>query len=330
MASRKFQIPKDEYVISKPIFDDTQVNETQEPLHIEFEGSTKKEIYMISCDRLKMDEENSVIYGAESEESVSQLADEIRQNGFKSAIMAYPSPDEPGIYQIESGHRRFLAAQQAGLHEIPVILTEPPKTQAERRIRLISMNLHSRESLKPTVMARVIQTLLDANREERTLKGLPCDMATLSEITAAQVELSVKSLEKYRTIPRLNSKLQEYADAGISWSALVQAVTLPEDKQEALALAIKTEVERVGEENVSRQWIIAMINKMRQDLIGTTTKAKTLVKSRDGAKIVAKCMKDFDDIANGTAVFKESDKKAAIENLRKIRDAIDKKLEELS
>lgn len=313
MGRSKFSIPKEEYVVSPRPQKETQPEVT---------GNIKN----ISCDNLIMDNENSKIYGEESEESVKELANDMKQNGFKGAILAYP---ENGKYKIESGHRRFMAAKLAGIHEIPVIVTEAPQTESQRRIRLISMNLHSRDNLKPTVMANVIQTLMEADKQEQERKGLQTDIATLMEIVSSQVELSVKSIEKYRQIPKLIPELQNLADNGISWSALVQGVTLPPEKQKTVALSINTEIERVGAENVSRQWISSLIARMKQEMIGQPEKVKTVVKRRDGSKIVAKCAKDFEDIANGNAIFKETDKKNLLENLLKIRECVDKKIKEL-
>lgn len=318
----KFNVPLDEYVV-KSNFKNNQTRSE--------EYDSSKNIIDIACDKLIMDTENVQIYGEETDESIRELSADINKNGFKGAIMAYPiTIDNVQKYQIESGHRRFMAAKLAGLSKIPVILTEAPKTDSQRRIRLISMNLHSRETLKPTVMANVISTLMAANREEQERSNQPTDIATLMSIVSSQVELSTKSIEKYRQIPKLIPALQTLADNGISWSALVQSVTLPPEKQESIAASIQREIERVGIENVSRQWIVSLITRVKQEMIGPTAKAKTVVKRRDGAKIIAKCVKDFDDIMNGNAVFKEVNKTETLENLKKIRECIDKKIEELN
>ena len=46
--------------------------------------------------------------------------------------------------------------------------------------------------------------------------------------------------------------------------------------------------------------------------------------------MVQKSLKDFDDLVNGNAVFKENEKHIAVENLKKLRENIDKKIDELS
>lgn len=321
----KFKVPEDEYVIKQANVSAT-IKDTEE-----YASSTF--IADIPCENIIIDNENSIIYGDETEKTLAELANDIKRNGFKGAIIAYPvtnNTDNRELFQIESGHRRFLAAKMAGLDVVPVIITEKPKSEAERRIRLISMNLHARNSLKPTVVANIINTLLSANKEEQQRQHLPYDMATLMEIVSSQMELSVKSLEKYRQFDKLHPELKEIADEGISWSALAQSSALPDDIQKTIASAIWKEIGRVGVDNVSRQWILSLIARVKQELSGQTVKPKTVVKRRDGGKIIAKAAKDFDDIINGNAIFKGEDRENTLKNLVKIKECIDKKIEELS
>lgn len=323
MAGRKFFVPEDEYVINNTI--------NQKPIFHESSSSTT--IIDVNYENLIMDDENSTIYGNESEDSLKELAFDMETNGFKGAIIAYPidsKNDSQQKYQIESGHRRFMAAKIAGIKKIPVIVTKKPESDAERRIRLISMNLHGREALKPTVMATVINTLIEANKEEQESHNLPFDMRTLMEIVSKQMELSVKSLEKYRQFDKLNTALKEIADEGISWSALAQCSSLPEEKQKTIASSIWDEIGRVGVDNVSRQWILSLITRIKQEMSGQSIKPKTVVKRRDGSKIIAKAAKDFDDIINGNAIFKNEDRDITLKNLIKIKKCIDKKINELS
>lgn len=56
-------------------------------------------------------------------EALSELADSIRKRGILQPIIVRSQPDS-GLYQIVAGERRWRAAQQAQLHEIPVILRD--------------------------------------------------------------------------------------------------------------------------------------------------------------------------------------------------------------
>ena len=55
-----------------------------------------------------------------SEEKLNELADSIRKNGIIQPIAVRPSKSDSGKYEIIAGERRWLAAQRAGLHQIPV------------------------------------------------------------------------------------------------------------------------------------------------------------------------------------------------------------------
>lgn len=56
-----------------------------------------------------------------NEESLQQLADTVKSQGFQSVLVARPHLQKPGIFQLTAGHRRRDAAQRAGLSVLPVI-----------------------------------------------------------------------------------------------------------------------------------------------------------------------------------------------------------------
>jgi len=59
-----------------------------------------------------------------SEEKLEELSNSIRKNGIIQPIAVRPSKSDPGRFEIVAGERRWLAAQKAGLHEIPVTVLE--------------------------------------------------------------------------------------------------------------------------------------------------------------------------------------------------------------
>ena len=59
-----------------------------------------------------------------SEEKLDELANSIKKNGIIQPIAVRPSKAEDGKYQIVAGERRWIAAQRAGLHEIPVTILD--------------------------------------------------------------------------------------------------------------------------------------------------------------------------------------------------------------
>ena len=58
------------------------------------------------------------------EDKLEELANSIRKNGVIQPIAVRPSKSGPGKYEIIAGERRWLAAQRAGLHEIPIAILD--------------------------------------------------------------------------------------------------------------------------------------------------------------------------------------------------------------
>ncbi|MGB3626351.1 MAG: ParB/RepB/Spo0J family partition protein [Henriciella sp.] len=57
-----------------------------------------------------------------SESELAELAESIKSKGVLQAILVRPDPKESGKYQIVAGERRWRAAKQAGLKEIPATI----------------------------------------------------------------------------------------------------------------------------------------------------------------------------------------------------------------
>ena len=57
------------------------------------------------------------------EESLQDLTSSIKERGIIQPIIVRKSTDNNSKYEIIAGERRWLAAQKAGLHEVPVVIT---------------------------------------------------------------------------------------------------------------------------------------------------------------------------------------------------------------
>ena len=57
------------------------------------------------------------------EESLKELSNSIKERGVIQPIIVRKSKLENTKYEIIAGERRWLAARKAGLHDIPVIIT---------------------------------------------------------------------------------------------------------------------------------------------------------------------------------------------------------------
>ena len=58
------------------------------------------------------------------QENLEELANSIKEHGIIQPIIVRRSNVDKSTYEIIAGERRWLAAQKAGLHEVPVVITE--------------------------------------------------------------------------------------------------------------------------------------------------------------------------------------------------------------
>ncbi|HHG91005.1 MAG TPA: ParB/RepB/Spo0J family partition protein [Devosia sp.] len=63
-------------------------------------------------------------------EQLEELASSIREKGVMQPLLVRPGGENPDIYEIIAGERRWRAAQAAGLHEVPVIIREVDDKEA--------------------------------------------------------------------------------------------------------------------------------------------------------------------------------------------------------
>ncbi len=65
-----------------------------------------------------------------NEEKLNELSDSIKQNGLIQPIAVRQDKTDPGKFEIVAGERRWMAAQRAGLHEVPIVILDLNDNQA--------------------------------------------------------------------------------------------------------------------------------------------------------------------------------------------------------
>ena len=90
------------------------------------------------------------------EESLHDLTNSIKQRGIIQPIIVRLSADHDSKYEIIAGERRWLAAQKAGLHEVPVVIT----------------NINDLKSLEFAIVENVQRKDLNAIEEARGYQRL--------------------------------------------------------------------------------------------------------------------------------------------------------------
>ena len=93
-----------------------------------------------------------------SEFKLEELTNSIKKNGIIQPIAVRANKDEPGKYQIVAGERRWLAAQRAGLHDIPVNILELSDVES---LEVAIVENIQRDDLNPVEEARGYKRLSD-------------------------------------------------------------------------------------------------------------------------------------------------------------------------
>ncbi len=92
------------------------------------------------------------------QEALDELAASIARQGVLQPLLVRPHPAKPGHYQIIAGERRWRAAQQAQLHEVPVLIR--PLSDAAAVVAALVENLQ-RADLNPLEEAMGYRRLMD-------------------------------------------------------------------------------------------------------------------------------------------------------------------------
>jgi len=92
------------------------------------------------------------------QENLEELTNSIKERGVIQPIIVRNSQDYSDKYEIIAGERRWLAAQNAGLHEIPVVITEADDLKS---LEFAIVENVQRQDLNPIEEARGYQRLVD-------------------------------------------------------------------------------------------------------------------------------------------------------------------------
>ena len=92
------------------------------------------------------------------EENLQDLANSIKERGVIQPIIVRKSDSENSKYEIIAGERRWLAAQRAGLHEIPVVVTDADDLKS---LEFAIVENVQRHDLNPLEEAQGYKRLID-------------------------------------------------------------------------------------------------------------------------------------------------------------------------
>tara|TARA_B100000427_G_scaffold306976_1_gene294116 strand:+ start:221 stop:1072 length:852 start_codon:yes stop_codon:yes gene_type:complete len=91
------------------------------------------------------------------EEKLNELSLSIKENGIIQPVAVRPNKYEPGKFEIVAGERRWLAAQKAGLNEVPAIVLD---IDDQKSLEIAIVENVQREDLSVIEEAKAYQRLV--------------------------------------------------------------------------------------------------------------------------------------------------------------------------
>ena len=92
------------------------------------------------------------------EDSLKDLTNSIKERGIIQPIIVRKSSDDTSKYEIIAGERRWLSAQKAGLHEVPVVIAD---VDVLKSLEFAIVENVQRNDLNAIEEARGYQRLID-------------------------------------------------------------------------------------------------------------------------------------------------------------------------
>jgi ParB family transcriptional regulator, chromosome partitioning protein len=155
-------------------------------------------------------------------EEVESLAKSIREKGVIQPVLVRPVAGEPGIYELVAGERRWRAAQQAQLHEIPALVRE----------------LADRETLEVALVENLQRQDLTAVEEARGYQRMMDEFRRTQEDVAEVVGKSRSHVANTLRLLTLPVPVQEMVDDGRITAGHARPLVGLEDAQRLAARVV--------------------------------------------------------------------------------------------
>ena len=176
-------------------------------------------------------------------EEMNSLIESVQQQGIMTPLILRPLEGTTDEYEIISGHRRFRAAQKAGLAEVPAFIR--PVSRDEAAIMVVDSNLH-REHILPSEKAYAYKLKLEAMSRQGYRSDLTSNQVgrrlETADIIAEQSDESKTQIRRYIRLTKLIPDILQMVDEQrIAFSVGVELSYLTENEQQDLFEAIELE-----------------------------------------------------------------------------------------
>ncbi len=167
------------------------------------------------------------------EDAIAELSDSISQYGILQPLLVQQRDD---YYEIIAGERRWRAARQAGLKEIPVIVRD----YSEQEIVAISL------------IENIQRKDLNAIEEARAYKKLMEEHGLRQEDVAERVSKSRAAITNSMRLLKLDDRVQQMLIDGTVSMGHARALLALEDGDEQYAMACKVEEKGLSVRDVEK------------------------------------------------------------------------------
>ena len=176
-------------------------------------------------------------------EEMNSLIESVQQHGIMTPLIVRPLEGTTDEYEIISGHRRFRAAQKAGLAEVPAFIR--PVSRDEAAIMVVDSNLY-REHILPSEKAFAYKMKLEAMSRQGYRSDLTSNQVgrrlETADIIAEQSDESKTQIRRYIRLTKLIPDILKMVDEQrIAFSVGVELSYLTEYEQQDLHEAIELE-----------------------------------------------------------------------------------------
>ena len=204
------------------------------------------------------------------EEDMKLLEDSIRENGIIQPIMVRKD-DKADVYEIISGHRRYLVATRLEMTEVPVVVLDITKEEAD--IILVDSNLH-REHILHSEKAFAYKMKMDALKKQGKRTDLTSDQVG-PKLSAGEVSDtdSASQVKRYIRLTKLIPKLLSMVDESkISFSVGVELSYLTKTEQTDLFKFIESELCTPSLSQAQKMKKLSQEGKLNQEEISSIMK----------------------------------------------------------
>lgn len=208
-------------------------------------------------------------YQVLNNDEMNSLIESVQQQGVMMPLIVRPLEGTKDEYEIISGHRRFRAAQKAGLAEVPAFIR--PVSRDEAAIMVVDSNLH-REHILPSEKAFAYKMKLEAMSRQGYRSDLTSNQVgrrlETADIIAEQSDESKTQIRRYIRLTKLIPDILKMVDEQrIAFSVGVELSYLTEYEQQDLFEAIELEDKTPSLSQAIQMKKLSQAGKLDSDII---------------------------------------------------------------